>query len=68
MNQLSTLRKCADMKQSDVAKELKINTSTVAKWETGASLPRADKLLILAKLYGCTVDQLLNAEKKEAGA
>ena len=66
MNRMSVLRKSADMKQVDVAKELGIDTSTVAKWETGASMPRADKLPILAKLYGCSIDQLFKADEEES--
>ena len=34
----------------------------MAKWEAGGSLPRADKLPILAKILNCTVDELLRTE------
>jgi transcriptional regulator with XRE-family HTH domain len=36
-----------------------IDRSAIAKWETGAAMPRADKLTELAKILGCTVDELL---------
>ena len=58
MNQLAALREKANLLQEDVAAALKIDRSTVAKWESGASSPRADKLPALARLYGCTIDAL----------
>lgn len=56
---LTPIRKKADITQEQLAKKLKIDRSTVAKWETGESMPRADKLPRLAKILGCTVDELL---------
>lgn len=56
---LKEMRLKANLLQQDVADALKINRSTVAKWETGETLPRADKLMDIAKLYGCSVDDLL---------
>lgn len=55
-------RERANIKQKDIAEALRIDRSTVAKWETGESLPRADKLPQLAKILGCTVDELLMNE------
>ena len=52
-------REKCKMLQDDLAILLNIDRSTVAKWETGAAKPRADKLPALAKLLHCTVDQLL---------
>lgn len=60
MNQLAALREKANLLQEDVAAALKIDRSTVAKWETGASSPRTDKLPALAQLYGCTIDALFS--------
>lgn len=45
--------------QSEVAKILGVKPSTVSKWERGAAKPRADKLPQIAKLYGCTIEELL---------
>lgn len=45
--------------QREVAKILGVKESTVSKWERGASKPRADKLPTIAKLYGCTIEELL---------
>ena len=45
--------------QSEVAKILGVKPSTVSKWERGAAKPRADKFPQIAKLYGCTIEELL---------
>lgn len=36
----------------------------IIMWETQRALPRADKLPALAKLLGCTVDELLSEDKE----
>ena len=51
--------------QREVARILGVKESAVSKWERGLSKPRADKLPILAKLYGCTIEELL-ADKSES--
>ena len=62
MNAINAKRTAAGLKQEDVATKLNIDRSTVAKWETGRSKPRADVLVELAKLFDCTVDELLREE------
>lgn len=56
-------RKKAGLTQQQVADELGISDSAVNQWEKGKSFPRTEFLPKLAKLYGCTVDELLNADK-----
>lgn len=53
-------RKSKNLTQENIASLLKVGRTTVAMWETGESMPRADKLPQLAKILGCTVDDLLN--------
>lgn len=45
--------------QREVAKALGVKESAVSKWERGIAKPRADKLPQIAKLYGCTIEELL---------
>lgn len=52
--------------QEYVAKELAVDRSTIAKWEAGESMPRADKLPRLAKLFGCTIDDLFTEAASDA--
>ena len=60
-------RENAGYTQAYVAKALCVSQQTVAKWETGVCLPRSDRLPALAKLYGCSVDELLNDGRSEYG-
>ncbi len=57
-------RKKRDLSQEEVAKILGVNRTAVAKWETGANSPRTDRLVELAKLFRCTVDELLGVKSK----
>ena len=52
--------------QREVAKALGVQESAVSKWERGLAKPRADKLPLIAKLYGCTIEELL-ADADTAG-
>ena len=52
-------RTLSGLTQKDLAEKLEVDRSTVAKWENGESMPRAEKLIQLAKLFDCTVDELL---------
>ena len=49
--------------QREVATILGVKESAVSKWECGISKPRADRLPALAKLYGCSIEELLANEK-----
>lgn len=61
MNNLKSLRDQAKLTQEDVAVKLNIDRSTIAKWETGEAMPRADKLPQLARVLGCTIDELFRS-------
>ena len=51
----------AGLLQDDAAKVIGVDRSTVAAWELGRTYPRADKLPDIAKLYGCTIDELMGS-------
>lgn len=58
-------REKVGLTQQELANELGVVQSTVAMWETQNSLPRADKLPALAKVLGCTIDELLKGDEKD---
>lgn len=58
-------RRRAGMLQRQVAEELGVSMGTVAMWDTGRNRPRADMLPRIAKLYNCTVDELLREDEAE---
>lgn len=45
--------------QQEVALAVGVKPAAVSKWENGLTKPRASKLPKLAKLYGCTIEDLL---------
>lgn len=61
-------RKKAGLTQKEVAAAVGVDQSAVSFWETGAFSPRAAVLLKVARLYGCTVDELLTADRKSGQA
>jgi len=66
MNIFKKYREAASLTQEKTSEQLEVDRSTVAKWETGAAKPRADILPQIAKLYNCTVDDLLREAVPEA--
>ena len=42
-----------------MAKEIGVSKAALSIWENEKGLPLVENLLKLAKLYGCTVDELL---------
>ena len=55
---IKELREAKNYNQSDLASELGVDRSAVAKWETGEAVPRTEKLPKLAKVLGCSIDEL----------
>ena len=52
--------------QAELAELLAVDRSTVTKWETGQSLPRAELLPKIAQILNCTTDELLSIKKTPA--
>lgn len=47
-------RHCAGLQQTDVAGDLRVDQTTVSKWERDAGPPpRADQVMDLSRLFGC---------------
>lgn len=51
-------------KLKDIAEVTGVSVQAVHQWEIGETMPPIDKLVKIAKFYGCTVDDLL--EKPDA--
>lgn len=59
---LISARKKAGLTQMQVANKLGITDSAVNQWERGKTFPKTEQLPKLARLYGCTVDELLRED------
>ena len=60
---LKTYRTDCKMTQEFVAETLGVSRQAVSKWENGTSDPSTSNLLALAKLYGVSVEEILNKIK-----
>ena len=52
-------RLSAGLSVAQVTERLKVSDAAVYQWETGVTVPNGKRLPEIAKLYGCTVDELL---------
>ena len=55
----SSARKKAGLSQVAAAKEFGVAPAAVCQWETGKTTPRSNLLPQIAKVYGCSIDELL---------
>ena len=65
MNGIAEKRKAAGMTQQALAKVLKVERSTIAKWETGAAFPTGGKLPLVAKALKCEISELFPKDEKK---
>ena len=62
---LAQMRKVLQLTQEDVAEKLGVTRQSVAKWESGESVPDLDKCKQLAEIFGVSLDDLANYEPEE---
>ena len=65
VNNIKFCRERAGVTQAQLATVVGIDRTAISKWESGETLPRADKLPAIAAALGCTVDELLTSEESE---
>ena len=56
---LLALRKIHDMSQEELADAIGVSRQTLSKYETGESLPDIEKCMLIADVFGVTIDDLL---------
>lgn len=61
-NRLVNLRKSNSLSQEALAEKLGISRQAVSKWERAEASPDTDNLILLARLYGVSLDDLLRTE------
>ncbi len=59
---LQFLRKQKDMTQEQLAELLEVSRQSVSKWESDTTFPETDKLLQIANLFHCTLDDLMQKD------
>lgn len=61
-NRLVQLRKSNNLSQEALAEKLGISRQAVSKWERAEASPDTDNLILLARLYQISLDELLKTE------
>lgn len=64
---IQAARKALGLTQEDLANRLSVARQTVAKWESGESLPDLENAYALAKLLGVSVDNLIAHNETATG-
>lgn len=59
------LRSIANISQEELSERLGVSRQTVSKWELDQALPQIEKIIVLAKLFEVTTDELLVDGVKE---
>ena len=67
-NLIRQKRQARGLSQEQLAQQLEVSRQAVAKWESGKSRPRAELLPKLAKLFGCSIEELLVPDGPEKTA
>lgn len=62
-NRLVELRKKSGLSQEELAAKLGLSRQAVSKWERAEASPDTDNLICLAKLYGVSLDDLLDTDQ-----
>lgn len=57
---IKKLRKDNSMTQEDLAEKLNVSRQTISKWETSVTIPDADNIVAISKLFNITTDELLD--------
>lgn len=68
MIKIKKYREEKELKQQNLADELGVSQSLVSLWEKGDIKPRADMLPKLARVLGCSIDDLFGDQDDETKA
>ena len=62
-DRLFDLRRQAGLSQEALAAKIGVSRQAVSKWELGETTPDVEKLVVLARSFGVTADELLGMEE-----
>ena len=54
------LRKQKGLSQEELAEKMELSRQSISRWESGGSVPGIESLKLLSRLYGVSVDYLLD--------
>ena len=59
---LANLRKLHDMTQEELAEKINVSRQSIAKWESGDTVPDLEKCKLISEIFGVSLDDLANYE------
>jgi len=59
------LRKKSGLSQEQLAEQLNVSRQAISKWESGSAFPESEKLIIISKYFGVSVDYLLKDDVED---
>lgn len=62
---LVSLRKAKGLSQLKLAEMMNVSRQAISRWEVGAAVPSIENLRFLSRLYGVSIDYLVNEESKD---
>ena len=62
---LEEFRKKAKLTQAELGERIGVKDNTICQWETGARQPKADIIIRLADVLGCSADDLLGIDREK---
>ena len=60
MSKIRTLREQFGLTQNELAEKLNVKRSTLSMWELEKSTPSVKTLFKIAKVFGCTINDLVD--------
>ena len=67
-NRFQQLRKKNNLSQEELAEKIGVSRQAVSKWERAEASPDTDNLILLSKLYGISLDELLKTDSVQIGS
>ncbi len=62
MSRIKELRRKNKLSQTELAEKMSVGQTAVSMWENGTNFPKSEMLPKLAKVLGCTIDDLFDKE------
>ena len=62
---LKPIRVNAGFTQAQLAEESGVEQASISRWETGESMPGVDKLIKLAKILNCSIDDFFKPDQPD---
>ena len=62
--QIKCLRKENNLTQEEIAKKLNITRQAISNWENNRNLPDFEMIILIAKTFGVSLDELILGDKK----